>query len=119
MNNVNIFDVVKYFVEIFDIPPYYRYQTNIKQLPNLKSRLISVFDLYAYIGDINIYITENIPPSSLNYKEFTINTRLFICNDEYEFELLFPIDDFQLLIVDDIIKTFQGVIYEKKSLCCP
>lgn len=95
----SLYNIVMYFKEILDIPNYYIISSNYK--PS------DFFDLYGHIGNIDIYIYNVEFPHNF---ECVINSRLLLTNNVTSYELLLPIDDYTLLVIDDIIKHFKGVI---------
>lgn len=95
----SFYDIVTYFKEILDIPNYYIFSSDYKSS--------DFFDLYGHIGDIDIYIYNVEFPHNFNC---TINSRLLLTDNITSYELLLPIDDYTLLVINDIIKYFKGVI---------
>lgn len=95
----SLIDIVDYFKNILNIPDYYVIKHNNCSLDE--------FCLYAIIGNINIYITT--PEFSLyNLKAKIINGRVSISNGTICYDLLCPINEFNTLIINDIIKYFKG-----------
>lgn len=108
MNSLS--DIVSYFKNILDVPEYYVIQSNFRD------NSLYIFDCYARIGNIDIYIYTYIP--SFRHNNAIINDRLVITNGIIQYELLLPIDNFVISVINDIIKYFEGEFYEKKPLCC-
>lgn len=102
MSNPSLYEVYNFFREVLDIPKYYCCSHNTD---TVKYRFD--YELYAYIGNISIYI---ISPQFQQFSLKTrINSRILICNDVSCYELLMDITDYDILIIDDIIKNFKGV----------
>lgn len=109
-DNIDSLYIYKYFAETLDVPYYYRFLTNIQTHPNLCLKP-SGYDLYAHINDICIYIS-SIPDYYVRLLESDtlINNNLIFIDKNYCYELLLPIDNYILLVINDIIKYFKGVI---------
>lgn len=102
MNNIDT--IVDTFKNILDIPAYYIFQSNYN------SDTVGIFDFYGHINNIKIYIiTCNV---SVNFmkSDHLINSSILITDGDISYKLLLPIDDFTLLVINDIIKSFGGVI---------
>lgn len=100
----NCYDITEFIRNIFDIPKYYIFKGN--------SDYYDVDNLYSIINDINIFIIGN---SEFNPK-FKVNDIVRICDRTTYYDILIPLDDYNILILNDIIKTLGGVIYEKTAL---
>ena len=103
MNN-SCYDIAEFIRNIFDIPKYYVFESN--------SSYYDVDNLYSIVNDINIFIIGN---SEFNPK-FKINDIVRICDGSIYYDILIPLDDYNMLILNDTIKTLGGVIYEKTTL---
>lgn len=103
MNN-SCYDVAEFIRNIFDIPKYYVFESN--------SDYYDVDNLYSIVNDINIFIIGN---SEFN-PECKINDIVRISDGNIYYDILIPLDDYNMLILNDIIKTLGGVIYEKTTL---
>lgn len=112
----DIAEVFNYFKEVLNVPDYYTYsypKTELQQTYNVEYD----FELYAHIGDIKVYLispefslfNRDIFNSRLNHNT-TINSRLILVNDSVKYELLTPINGFTILVINDIIKYFKGVL---------
>lgn len=98
----SLIDIANYFKHTLDIPDYYFSQRNFDK-NNYD------YELYAHINSIDIYI--RTPEFKLfNSKAKIINSMLCITNGIIEYDLLLPIDDYTILIINDVIKYFKGVI---------
>lgn len=101
-NDITIDKVFFYFKNILDIPDYYCFYNN----PNNIS--IYDFELYAHINNIKIYIIS--PKYQLFNLSSTVNSRIIFKSDNDIYEFLISIDDYTMLIIDDLIKFFGGKI---------
>lgn len=107
----DIKEIANYFSEILNIPSYYNFCIDLNKDPKGKSGMPDLFSKYAIINDINIYICQkDVPYCFLKDDKTVINSHIFLNNSDFEYELLTPIDDYILLIINDIIKYFKGVI---------
>ncbi len=96
--------IVDYFKNILDVPNYYFYQSD----PTFS--ILGIFDLYAHIGNVKIYLTETNLGYHILKSDVVINNSIVITDDVIQFRLLLPIDDYCLLVINDIIKSFGGII---------
>ena len=103
MNN-SCYDIAEFIRNIFDVPKYYVFKSN--------SDYYDVDNLYSIVNDINIFIIGN---SEFNPK-CKINDIVRICDGTIYYDILIPLDDYNILILNDTIKTLGGVIYEKTTL---
>ncbi len=103
MNN-SCYDVAEFIRNIFDVPKYYIFESN--------SNYYDVDNLYSTINDINIFIIGN---SEFNPK-CKINDIVRVSDGITYFDILIPLDDYNILILNDIVKTLGGVTYEKTTL---
>lgn len=103
MNN-SCYDIAEFFRNIFDVPKYYVFEGN--------SGYYDVDNLYSIINDINIFIIGN----SEFKPNCKINDIVRICDGSIYYDILIPLDDYNILILNDVIKTLGGVIYEKTTL---
>lgn len=104
-NNIDLLTVRDTFKETLDIPSYYIFcQKNDCLFTNNPK--------YAIIDNIDIYILGN----TLFSPNDKINDIIRLCDDNFIYDLLIPITDYDILIINDIIKTLGGVIYEKTTL---
>lgn len=105
----DIKEVFQYFYEVLDIPHYYRYS---KTLQPGTSYYLFDYEIYAHIDNICICLIS--PEFNLFYhKNTVVNDRIVLydnLNRDMCYELLYPIDTYSLLIIDDIIKTLGGVL---------
>lgn len=101
-NNITINKVFSYFKNLLDIPDYYCFYNNPTD--------VSIYDyeLYAHINNIHIYIIS--PKFHLFNLSSTVNSRIIFKDDNDIYELLVNIDDYIILIINDIIKYFGGKI---------
>ena len=104
MNNFSCDFIAEFIRNIFDIPKYYVFKSN--------SDYYNVDDLYSIVNDINIFIIGN---SEFN-PNCKINDIVRICDGSIYYDILIPLDDYNILILNDVIKTLGGVIYEKTTL---
>lgn len=104
MNNSSCYSIAEFIRNIFDIPKYYVFEGN--------SNYYDVDNLYSIVNDINIFIIGN---SEFN-PNCKINDIVRICDGSIYYDILIPLDDYNMLILNDIIKTLGGVIYEKTTL---
>lgn len=105
MNNTSsCYFIAEFIRNIFDVPKYYVFEGN--------SDYYNVDNLYAIVNDINIFIIGN---SEFN-PNLKINDIIRICDGIIYYDILLPLDDYNMLILNDIIKTLGGVIYEKTTL---
>lgn len=102
-SDVDILTVKNTFKEILDIPSYYVFCQKNNDCYNDDN------DLYARINNVNIYILGN----TFFCPNDKINDIVRVCDNSYIYDLFIPITDYDLLIINDIIKTLGGVIYEK------
>lgn len=109
VNMSDVKEVFQYFYEILDIPPYYRFVQTIQ--PGFSYYFFD-YEIYAHID--NIYIHLLSPEFNLFYKKDTVvNDRIVLydnLNRDMCYELLYAIDTYSLLIIDDIIKNLGGVL---------
>uniref|UniRef100_A0AAU8B0Z0 Uncharacterized protein n=1 Tax=Dulem virus 204 TaxID=3145681 RepID=A0AAU8B0Z0_9VIRU len=109
-NNITIDEVFNYFKEVLGIPSYYIFSyPKTDYCPDISAEKTHPeldFELYAHINDISIYIIYH--DIRLFKHNKIINSRLILINDDIKYELLTPIDDFTILVIDDIIKFFKG-----------
>lgn len=104
MNNYNIDIIFDYFKNILDVPNYYCFKFKY-------SDVIS-YDKYASINCTDIYII-----SSLSFHpSLKVNDILRLSNSDICYDMLLFFDDYNMLLINDIIKTLGGVIYEKITL---
>lgn len=105
----DIKEVFQYFYEILDIPPYYRFVQSIQ--PGFVYYFFD-YEIYAHIDNICICLLS--PEFNLFYKKNSVvNDRIVLydnLNRDMCYELLYAIDTYSLLIIDDIIKTLGGVL---------
>lgn len=94
----DLYSIVSYFKNILDVPSYYIIESNY--------RPSDVFSLYGHIGNIDIYIYNLEVPNC--FVNDIINSRLLFTNGIISYELLLPIDNYTLLVINDIIKYFKG-----------
>lgn len=93
-----------FIINILDIPPYYVFKGEFN------NDILSKYDLYATIGNISIYFYTPFVSYQLLKNDIIINNHILITDEKNYYELLTPVDDYNLLIIDDVIKTFEGVI---------
>lgn len=109
VNMSDIKEVFQYFYEILDIPPYYRFVQTIQ--PGFTYYFFD-YEIYAHID--NVCISLLAPEFNLFYhKDTVVNDRIILydnLNRDMCYELLYVIDTYSLLIIDDIIKTLGGVL---------
>lgn len=109
VNMSDIKEVFQYFYEILDIPPYYRFTQPIQ--PGFTYYFFD-YELYAHIDNVCISLLS--PEFNLfNHKDTVVNDRIILydnLNRDMCYELLYAIDTYSLLIIDDIIKTLGGVL---------
>ncbi len=105
MNSViNPYYVSEFFRNIFDVPDYYIFHGTC-----------SINDADATLGSIGV--VNILLNDSLEFKSNEmINSIIRITDFNEYYDLLFSIDDFVMLIINDTIKTLGGVIYEKDAL---
>ena len=103
MNN-SCYDIAEFIRNIFDIPKYYFFESN--------SNYYDVDNLYSTVNDINIFIIGN---SEFNPK-CKINDIVRVSDGSIYYDILIPLDDYNILILNDVIKTLGGVLYEKTTL---
>lgn len=113
MNNTLVIDeVFNYFKEILDIPSYYTYsypKTDFRQNISIeKTHPCLDFEFYATIDNIKVYLVN--PDFKLFKHNTLINSRLVLIDDNIKYELLTPVDDFTILVINDIIKHFGGIL---------
>ncbi len=104
MNNTSCYFIAEFIRNIFDIPKYYVFESN--------SDYYDVDNLYSIVNDINIFIIGN-SEFNPNYK---INDIVRVCDGNTYYDILIPLDNYNMLILNDVIKTLGGVIYEKTTL---
>lgn len=109
VNMSDIKEVFQFFYEILDIPPYYRFVQAIQ--PGFSYYFFD-YEIYAHIDNICICLLA--PEFNLFYNKNTVvNDRIILydnLNRDMCYELLYAIDTYSLLIIDDIIKTLGGVL---------
>lgn len=103
-NSSSCYFIAEFIRNIFDVPKYYVFEGN--------SDYYNVDNLYAIVNDINIFIIGN---SEFN-PNLKINDIVRICDGIIYYDILVPLDNYNMLILNDIIKTLGGVIYEKTTL---
>lgn len=103
-NSSSCYSIAEFIRNIFDIPKYYVFEGN--------SDYYDVDNLYSIVNDINIFIIGN-SEFKPNYK---INDIIRISDGIIYYDILIPLDNYNMLILNDIIKTLGGVIYEKTTL---
>lgn len=105
----DIKEVFQYFYEILDIPPYYRFTQPIQ--PGFTYYFFD-YEIYAHIDNICICLLS--PEFNLfKHKDTVVNDRIVLydnLNRDMCYELLYTIDTYSLLVIDDIIKTLGGVL---------
>lgn len=104
MSNTSCYDIAEFIRNIFDIPKYYVFESN--------SDYYDVDNLYSIVNDINIFIIGN----SEFKPNHRINDIIRISDGSICYDILIPLDNYNMLILNDIIKTLGGVIYEKTTL---
>lgn len=104
MNNYSCYDIAEFIRNVFDVPKYYIFEGT--------SDYYDVDNLYSIINDINIFIIGN---SEFN-PNLEINDIVRICDGNIYYDILIPLDSYNILILNDIIKTLGGVFYEKATL---
>ena len=104
MNNTSCYFIAEFIRNIFDIPKYYVFESN--------SDYYDVDNLQSIVNDINIFIIGNYEFNP-NYK---INDIVRVCDGNTYYDILIPLDNYNMLILNDVIKTLGGVIYEKTTL---
>ena len=104
MNNSSCYSIAEFIRNIFDIPKYYVFEGN--------SDYYDVDNLYSIVDDINIFIIGNYEFKP-NCK---INDIIRISDGTTYYDILIPLDNYNMLILNDIIKTLGGVLYEKTTL---
>lgn len=108
VNMSDIKEVFQYFYEILDIPPYYRFVQTIQ--PGFTYYFFD-YEIYAHIDNVCICLLS--PEFNLfNHKDTVVNDKIILydnLNRDMCYELLYVIDTYSLLVIDDIIKTLGGV----------
>lgn len=96
--------VVDYLRYVLDIPDFYSFLSH--------SSSFDGFFLYAVIDDCKIYLrgSDEFKP------KMRINDIIRVTDGNLIYDLLISLDDYSILILNDIIKTLGGVIYEKATL---
>lgn len=102
MNSLDF--ISDFIINILDIPPYYIFKGDFN------INILNKYDIYAIINDITIYIYTPSSSMQLLKSDIIINSHILLTNKEKYYELLTPIDGFNFLIINDVIKTFKGVI---------
>ena len=103
-NTYSCYFIAEFIRNIFDIPKYYVFESN--------SNYYNIDNLYAIVNDINIFIIGN-SEFNPNHK---INDIIRVSDGNIYYDILLPLDDYNMLILNDTIKTLGGVIYEKTTL---
>lgn len=104
MSNFSCDFIAEFIRNIFDVPKYYVFKSN--------SDYYDVDNLYSVVNDINIFIIGN----SEFKPNCKINDIVRVCDGTIYYDILIPLDDYNILILNDTIKTLGGVIYEKTTL---
>ena len=104
MNNYSCYFIAEFIGNIFDITNYFVFVGY--------SGFFGVNDLFWEVADINIFIIGN---SEFN-PNCKINDIIRVCDGSIYYDILLPLDNYNMLILNDIIKTLGGVIYEKATL---
>lgn len=100
----NCYDVAEFIRNVFDVPRYYIFEGN--------SNYYDIDNLHSTVNDINIFIIGNSEFSP----KFKVNDIVRICDGITYYDILIPLDDYNMLILNDTIKTLGGVLYEKTTL---
>ncbi len=104
MSSFSCYFIAEFIRNIFDIPKYYVFEGN--------SDYYDVDNLYSIVNNINIFIIGN-SEFNPNHK---INDIVRVCDGNTYYDILIPLDNYNMLILNDIIKALGGVIYEKTTL---
>ena len=104
MSNSSCYSIAEFIRNVFDIPKYYIFKGN--------SGYYDVDNLYSIVNDINIFIIGN---SEFN-PNCKINDIIRVSDGTTYYDILIPLDDYNMLILNDVVKTLGGVIYEKTTL---
>lgn len=104
MSNSSCYSIAEFIRNIFDVPKYYFFEGN--------SGYYDVDNLYSIVNDINIFIIGN----SEFKPDCKINDIVRVSDGSIYYDIFIPLDDYNILILNDIIKTLGGVLYEKTTL---
>lgn len=104
MSNNSCYDIAEFIRNIFDVPKYYIFKGN--------SDYYDVDNLYSIVNNVNIFIIGN----SEFKPNCKINDIVRVCDGITYYDILIPLDDYNMLILNDTIKTLGGVLYEKTTL---
>ncbi len=104
MNNIDIELVFDYFKNVLDVPDYYCFHFRADDFLS--------YDKYASINNIDITLISN-----LNFNpSVKVNDVVRISDGKVIYDLLIVFDDYVMLLINDVIKSLGGELYEKNAL---